>query len=64
MPGDIYLRNQKHIGEHIDCRSFAEHGIDEQPTIHEGVTACIMKKQNDKRDEKIVKIYYFSRKFK
>ncbi len=33
---------QKNIGEHIDCRNFKERGIDEQPTIHEGVFARII----------------------
>lgn len=35
---------RKNISEHIDCRSFSERGIDEQPTIHEGVTARIIEK--------------------
>ncbi len=35
---------QKHIDARIDCRSFADRGIDEQPTIHEGVTARVMEK--------------------
>lgn len=33
---------QKNIDERVDCRSFAERGIDEQPTIHEGVSARII----------------------
>jgi hypothetical protein len=36
---------QKNIDERIDCRSFAERGIDEQPTIHEGVTARIIEQR-------------------
>jgi hypothetical protein len=36
---------KKRIDERVDCRSFTERGIDEQPTIHEGVTARIMEKQ-------------------
>ena len=36
---------EKDIDERIDHRSFKERGITEQPTIHEGVTACIMEKQ-------------------
>ncbi len=35
---------QKNIGARVDCRSFADRGIDEQPTIHEGVTARVMEK--------------------
>ena len=33
---------RKSLVERVDCRSFAECGIDEQPTIHEGVTARII----------------------
>ena len=33
---------QKSIQERIDCRSFKDRGMDEQPTIHEGVTARII----------------------
>lgn len=36
---------QKSVLERIDCRSFAERGIDEQPTIHEGVTARIIEQR-------------------
>ena len=36
---------QKNLDARIDRRSFADRGIDEQPTIHEGVTARIMEKQ-------------------
>ncbi len=36
---------QKNIDARIDRRSFADRGMDEQPTIHEGVTARIMEKQ-------------------
>ncbi|MCD8180752.1 MAG: MobA/MobL family protein [Firmicutes bacterium] len=36
---------QKKIDERVDCRSFKERGIDEQPTIHEGVAARIMEKR-------------------
>ena len=35
---------QKNIDARIDCRSFKERGIDEQPTIHDGVTARVMEK--------------------
>lgn len=35
---------RKQLNERVDCRSFAERGIDEQPTIHEGVTARIIEK--------------------
>ena len=33
---------QNSINARVDCRSFKERGITEQPTIHEGVTAQIM----------------------
>lgn len=36
---------RKQLDERIDCRSFAERGIDEQPTIHEGVTARIIEQR-------------------
>ena len=36
---------QKNIDARIDCRSFADRGIDEQPTIHEGVTARIIEQR-------------------
>ena len=36
---------QKNIEARVDCRSFKERDIDEQPTIHEGVTARIMEKR-------------------
>ena len=35
---------RKQLDERIDCRSFKSRGIDEQPTIHEGVTARIIEK--------------------
>ena len=36
---------QKNISERVDCRSFAERGIDEQPTIHEGVYARVIEQR-------------------
>lgn len=36
---------RKNALEHIDCRSFKDRGIDEQPTIHEGVTARIIEQR-------------------
>lgn len=36
---------QKNIEARVDCRSFKERGIDEQPTIHEGVTARVIEKR-------------------
>ncbi len=36
---------RKNISERIDSRSFAERGIGEQPTIHEGVTARIIEQR-------------------
>ena len=36
---------RKQLVERIDCRSFSERGIDEQPTIHEGVTARIIEQR-------------------
>ena len=36
---------QKNIDTHIDCRSFKDRDIDEQPTIHEGVTARIIEQR-------------------
>ena len=36
---------RKQLNERVDCRSFAERGIDEQPTIHEGVTARIIEQR-------------------
>ncbi len=36
---------KNNLDERIDCRSFAERGIDEQPTIHEGVTARIIEQR-------------------
>ncbi len=36
---------RRNIAERVNCRSFKERGIDEQPTIHEGVTARIMEKR-------------------
>ena len=41
------------LTERVDCRSFKERGITEQPTIHEGVAAMIMEKQgfvSDRRE--------------
>ena len=36
---------QKNISDRVDCRSFAERGIDEQPTIHEGVYARVIEQR-------------------
>lgn len=36
---------QKNIDERVDCRSFKDRGIDEQPTIHEGVSARIIEQR-------------------
>ena len=36
---------QKNIEARVDCRSFKERGIDEQPTIHEGVSARIIEQR-------------------
>ncbi len=36
---------QKNIDECVDCRSFKDRGIDEQPTIHEGVSARIIEQR-------------------
>ena len=36
---------QYNFYERVDCRSLAERGIDEQPTIHEGVTARIIEQR-------------------
>ena len=36
---------QNNIDTRVDCRSFADRGIDEQPTIHEGVTARIIEQR-------------------
>ena len=36
---------QHNFAERIDCRSFADRGIDEQPTIHEGITARIIEQR-------------------
>ena len=41
---------QKHIDARIDCRSFEDRGIDEQPTIHEGVTARIIEQHGGVSD--------------
>ena len=41
---------QKNIEARIDCRSFADRGIDEQPTIHEGVTARIIEQRGGVSD--------------
>ena len=35
---------RKQLNERVDCRSFKSRGIDEQPTIHEGVTARMIEK--------------------
>ena len=37
--------DQNSIDARVDCRSFKERGIDEQPTIHEGVTARIIEQR-------------------
>ena len=37
---------QKNIEARVDCRSFKERGIDEQPTIHEGVTARMIEQRS------------------
>lgn len=36
---------RKQLNERVDCRSFKVRGIDEQPTIHEGVTARIIEQR-------------------
>ncbi len=36
---------RKQLNERVDCSSFKSRGIDEQPTIHEGVTARIWEKR-------------------
>lgn len=36
---------RKQLDERVDCRNFKERGIDEQPTIHEGVTARIIEQR-------------------
>ena len=36
---------QKNIDERIDCRSFKDRRMDEQPTIHEGVSARIIEQR-------------------
>ena len=36
---------QKNFDARVDCRSFADRDIDEQPTIHEGVTARIIEQR-------------------
>ena len=41
---------RKSISERIDCRSFKTRGIDEQPTIHEGVTARIIEQHGGVSD--------------
>ena len=41
---NIYLE-RKNIDSRIDHRSYKEQGIDEQPTIHEGVSARIMEQR-------------------
>ena len=41
---------QKQLNERVNCLSFKERGIDEQPTIHEGVTARIIEKRGGVSD--------------
>ena len=41
---NLYLE-RKNIDERIDHRSHKERGIDEQPTIHEGVTARVIEQK-------------------
>ena len=41
---------QKNIDARVDCRSFADRGIDEQPTIHEGVTARMIEQRGGVSD--------------
>ena len=41
---------QKNIDALVDCRSFADRGIDEQPIIHEGVTARIIEQRGGVSD--------------
>ena len=41
---NLYLE-RKNLDERIDHRSHKERGIDEQPTIHEGVTARMIEKK-------------------
>lgn len=41
---------KNNLDERIDCRSFNERGIDEQPTIHEGVTAHIIEQHGGVSD--------------
>ena len=41
---------RKQFYERVDCRSFKERGIDEQPTIHEGVTARIIEQRGGVSD--------------
>ncbi len=36
---------RNNIDKRVDCRSFAERGIKEQPTVHEGVTAHIIERR-------------------
>ena len=43
---NLYLE-RKNIDERIDHRSHKERGIDEQPTIHEGVTARIIEQKGE-----------------
>ena len=45
-----HVLEQKNIEARIDCRSFADRGIDEQPTIHEGVTARIIEQRGGVSD--------------
>ncbi len=41
---------RKQLNKRVDCRSFKERGIDEQPTIHEGVTARIIEQRGGVSD--------------
>lgn len=41
---------RKQLNERVDCRSFKDRGIDEQPTIHEGVTARIIEQRGGVSD--------------
>lgn len=41
---------RKQLNKRVDCRSFKERGIDEQPTIHEGVTSRIIEQHGGVSD--------------
>ncbi len=41
---------RKQLNERVDCRSFKERGIDEQPTIHEGVSARVIEQHGGASD--------------